>query len=353
MVSAAPSGAIDRLQNDFHQIGDINEIAACIYYETLLVLGQTVKERRQGAAHVPRAIGIGQAEGNEVNAAEIDVVLTGGLADRVAAFVRPQGMIERYRLLQGVQAVAQRRLEINQSAHLRAFTSLHDVDRSHDVGPRIFGPTVRILVRGCGVNDAFRLEVVEQPIDQRAVDDGALDDGQIRRRTQVVAPAGRIVVDHQYVVAARMQAIGDVRSDESGPTRYQNVSHVHLDSADTSACCLNSTALSWNSRCHTSRQNRPQVLRPNRDSLSICFTTRRLSIKSRWRARQLLRMSMTQSRTSPFDHSVHGVGKPILSVRLTMTSGRYGCATSLSMCFNVPFRNFTSAGMVAANSTRG
>ena len=98
-----------------HQIVDVDEVAARVHHEALLAVGEAVEEGRQRAAHVPRTVGVGETEGDEVQAAEVDVVFAGGLADRVAASVRPQRMAERDRLFQRVQAVTERGLKVNQA----------------------------------------------------------------------------------------------------------------------------------------------------------------------------------------------------------------------------------------------
>src|SRR6185295_17897051 len=79
---------------------------------------QPLVEDRQRAGHVARADDIGEAEGDPVDPRQFDVLLAGGLRDRIARARRAERVVEPDRLLQGPRAVAERGLQIDQARNL-------------------------------------------------------------------------------------------------------------------------------------------------------------------------------------------------------------------------------------------
>ena len=141
-------------------------------------------------------------------------------------------MVETDRLLDRVQTVAERGLEIDQPCDADAFRRVHDVRRAGHVGARVLAPVVRILVRGRRMDHLVGTEVVEDSIDQRGVRNRPFHDGELRMRSQVVAPTGRVVVDHQDVVAGGQETIGEMRADEA---RAAGDEHLHGNTSSFTA----------------------------------------------------------------------------------------------------------------------
>src|SRR5215213_7377740 len=259
-------------------------------------------------------------------------------------------MVERDRLLERLQPVAERRREVDQPANARRLGGPNDVGGASRVRGGVLGPVLRILVRRGSVRHDVWPERVPCPLDDASIDDGVLDEGQVVVCAEAVAPRRRKVVDHENLVAAGEQAVGKVRADEPGSAGDQ-----HLHTGTSLVRRRSSPARSWNARCHSSSESRPQSLRPNRGSPSSCARTLRLSITSRPSAACDDRTSVTKSRTGPGceSQSCRGTGKPILSRRSRISCGRNDAKALLRTCFRCPSRNLTSAGIVAASSTSG
>src|SRR5262249_49600352 len=77
-----PLGALagDGLHDAIDQVIDVDEIAPCIHDKAGLPGRQPLVEGRQGTAEVARAVGVGQAEGDVVQSAEVHVLLATRLA---------------------------------------------------------------------------------------------------------------------------------------------------------------------------------------------------------------------------------------------------------------------------------
>ena len=176
------------------------------------------KKIGSGPRHVARTDDIGEAKGDPVDAAKLDVVLAGGLGDRVARIDRIDRMIERDRRLQRLGAVAQRGLKIDQPADLVGLAGLGDIGAADGIDQRVGLPVVRILVGSGGVDHDIGLEVANQADRQSQRRRSYLDELDRRMRREIVAPAGREIVDRQHLVAARQQQV-DRRSSRPGPHR--------------------------------------------------------------------------------------------------------------------------------------
>ena len=109
-------------------------------------------------------------------------------------------MLERDRLLDRARSVAERGLEVDESLDAGRQRRLDDIRGSERVGAHVLGPVVRILVRGGGMDDAFRSEAVEGGGNGVGVRDRLLDEGQRLVVGQVVATTGRVVVDDQNLM---------------------------------------------------------------------------------------------------------------------------------------------------------
>ena len=141
-------------------------------------------------------------------------------------------MVERDRLLGRRGAVAERGLEVEEPFDARGLRGLDDIDRAQRVGEHVGAPGIRILVRGRRVDDELGLEALECVEDGVRVLDRVLDGGQTVALRQVVAASGGVVVDDEDLVVLIQQPIGEVRADETGPARDQD---LHLP-------CLSSLA---------------------------------------------------------------------------------------------------------------
>src|SRR5437867_586954 len=115
MVHASSPLAVQRQKDQVHQVIDKDEIAPRIHHVARLAAGEPLVERREWAADIPGAIRVGQPEGNSIQSAEQDIGLASRLADGVTATFRADRMSKRDRLLNRLQSVAQRRLEVDDS----------------------------------------------------------------------------------------------------------------------------------------------------------------------------------------------------------------------------------------------
>jgi hypothetical protein len=73
------------------------------------------------------------------------------------------------------------------------------------------------------VHHEVRAEARERPRDRVGVLDRVLDDRQAVAFLQVVAPARRVVVDDEGLVALSQQPIGEMGADEPAPTCDQDL----------------------------------------------------------------------------------------------------------------------------------
>src|SRR5262249_12213368 len=126
-------------------------------------------------ADITRPDYIRQSECDPIDAAVLDVVLPSRLGNRVAAVDRIDWMIERDRLLLRLGTIAQRGLEVDQTADLELPTGLFDIGAGDATGQRVGLPIVRIFVRGGGVDHRVGAEIAYQRRQQLAIDDAVLD----------------------------------------------------------------------------------------------------------------------------------------------------------------------------------
>ena len=70
-------------------------------------------------------------------------------------------------------------------------------------------------------------KIADQPVDDALVDDAVLDELQPRLRLQIIASAGREIINREDFVAAGEQQIDDGRADETRPAGYENF-HIGL-----------------------------------------------------------------------------------------------------------------------------
>ncbi len=260
MVRPRAAGAVDRLEDAVDEVLDVDEVAPGVHHEDALPFRQAREEGRQRAGEVARPVGVRKPEGDPVELAERDVLLAAGLRDRVARALRPDRVLERDRLLERLEAVAERGLEVDQALRAGRLGRLDDVRGPEHVRARVLFPVVRVLVRGRCVDDDVRRAGGERLRDDVLVRDRALDHKQLRVLGQVVAPPGRVVVDDDDVVTALEQDIGDVRPDEARAAGDQN-SHTVTSSFSWSSLRKLSER-SWNACCQSSRQRSPQARRP-------------------------------------------------------------------------------------------
>jgi hypothetical protein len=71
-------------------------------------------------------------------------------------------------------------------------------------------------------------ELAERGVDELRVGDRALDHRQALVRREAVAPRGRVVVDHDDLVAVGEQPVGQVGADEAGAAGDQDLGHALL-----------------------------------------------------------------------------------------------------------------------------
>ena len=226
------AGAVDdRLHDDVDQVVDVDEVAPRVHHEHALALGQPVVEGRQRAGDVARPVGVGEPERQEVDARQLDVQLAGRLRDAVAG-VRPDRVVERDRLLGRRRAVAERGLEVEEPLDAGGLRGLDDVDRAERVRHDVRAPGLGVLVRRGGVDDEVGPEALERVVDGAGVLDRVLHDLEPVALGQVVAPPGGVVVDDEDLVALIQQPIGEVRADEAGSARDQD---LHLQSPSSLA----------------------------------------------------------------------------------------------------------------------
>jgi hypothetical protein len=64
-------------------------------------------------------------------------------------------------------------------------------------------------------------KVADQPVDDAPVDNAVLDQLQPRLRFQIIAPAGREIINREDFVAAGEQQVDDGRADETRPAGYK------------------------------------------------------------------------------------------------------------------------------------
>jgi hypothetical protein len=76
------------------------------------------------------------------------------------------------------------------------------------------------------VHDNVRPELLEGLVDERGVGDRSFDDIEPIILGQSVAPPAREVVDHQHRVPAIEQPVGEMRGDEAGAAREQDLGHA-------------------------------------------------------------------------------------------------------------------------------
>src|SRR5215207_3372164 len=129
MVVAPVPGSIDGLEHDVEQIVDVDEISPRVHHEAPLPSSEALVERREWSADVARTVGVGQAEREEFDPAQLDVLFAGSLTDGIAA-LRPDGVRKRDRLLQRPTTIAERRLEIEQAGDGFTLGRPHDIDRA-------------------------------------------------------------------------------------------------------------------------------------------------------------------------------------------------------------------------------
>ena len=178
-------------------------------------------------------------------------------------------------------------------------------------------PVVRVLVRGRGVDDDVRRDRPRRPRDDVLVGDRALDYEQLRVRGQVVAPAGRVVVDDDDVVAPLEQAVGKVRPDEARAAGDQNLSCGDLFSfVEPFAEALGLVVERLLPELEAQQAPDPAAV-----AMLGGETGQHLAVVDERRgcARRPTRACRrTKSRTSlgPVSHSCSGTGKPILSLRV-------------------------------------
>ena len=145
MIGAA-AAAVGRLHDDLRQVARIAEVAARRRHEAFLSLGEAAIEDRQRARDVALADHVGEAERHPFDARELHIVFAGGLRDGVARVDRVDRVIERDRLLDRLGAVAERGLEIDQTASPCASCSLGDVGGADGIHQRVRPPVLRVLV---------------------------------------------------------------------------------------------------------------------------------------------------------------------------------------------------------------
>src|SRR6185312_14238760 len=134
----------------------------CRRNEAFFALRQTLIEDRKRPAHASRTYNVGEAERHPVQPAELHIILRGCLRNRVAAVHRIDGMVERDRLLERLDAVAERGLKIDQTLAATIFCSLDDIRSTHAIGERVVIPIVGILVGRSGMNDSIWLKVTDE-----------------------------------------------------------------------------------------------------------------------------------------------------------------------------------------------
>src|SRR5262249_1130925 len=153
-------------------------------------------------------------EGDPVDAAVLDVMLAGGLRDRIAAVDRVDRMIERDRLFQRLRAIAERRLKVDQPPDLIGLAGLRDVGAADPVGQRVGMQMVRFLVGGGDMNDDLRPKIPAQPVKDSLTRDAALDEAKFGMRPQIVAAPGRKIIDRETLTAARQKQIDQRRAEK-------------------------------------------------------------------------------------------------------------------------------------------
>ena len=95
------AGPIQGHDHDLEQVIDIDEVAAGVDDEARLTFAQPREEGGQRAAQIARPVDIRQAQGDEGNPRELDVLLAARLRDRVAG-VRANRMLQRDRTSSGM-----------------------------------------------------------------------------------------------------------------------------------------------------------------------------------------------------------------------------------------------------------
>ena len=160
------------------------------------------KKVGSGPRQVARPVHVGQPEGDRSHAAEHHVVLAGGLRDRVAGVDRPQRVRERDRLLQRVDAVAERRLQVDEALDAGPLGGLHDVRRADARWCGRPRPRRAGSLYEAAACTTPRARSRERAVDERRVGDRALDHRQPLVRREAVAPGGGEVVDDEHLVAA-------------------------------------------------------------------------------------------------------------------------------------------------------
>ncbi len=142
MIGAAPA-AIGGLEHDAGEIADKDEIAPRLGDEATLSLRQPVEKDRQWPADVARADDIGETKGHPVDAAELDIVLPGGLRDRVAVVRRIDRMVEGDRLLAAAWCRSTAPSGNRSAARPCSLAGVRDVGAADAIGQRVRRPSRR------------------------------------------------------------------------------------------------------------------------------------------------------------------------------------------------------------------
>jgi len=124
VVSAFVTHAVDGFDDAIHEVAYKDKVAPRVHHKARLTRGEPLIKRRQRSAQIAGPIGVRKTEGNVVEAAQVNVLFTAGLADRIAAAIGVNPVIERDRLLHRLQTIAKCRLEIEQCVALWLF-ALH------------------------------------------------------------------------------------------------------------------------------------------------------------------------------------------------------------------------------------
>src|SRR5581483_6823612 len=85
-----------------------------------------------------------------------------------------------------------------------------------------------VLVGSGRVDDGVRVKLLEKLTQQPRFGDRALDEAQPLVRTQIVAAAGREIVDGQHGIAALEQLIGEGRPDQPRSARHEYLHSAFL-----------------------------------------------------------------------------------------------------------------------------
>src|SRR5215204_2095223 len=278
MVITGRSFPVYGFRHDIDQVVDVDEVTSGIGHEAALAVAETAEESRQRSAEIARAVRVGQPERQEFHAAERDELFTSRLGDRVAAAGRLDWVLQRDRLFERMEAVAECRLKIDQTAHAVLPGCSGDDRASKDIGRRVLRPVLRIFVRCRGVYDHVRFEGREAAFDEAAIRNSAFYDLETLLSAKIVAASGREVVDDHDLVTGREAPVGKSRPDESRSASDENFhvvpstggrwpprsrSRTAASGGISRARARKCACRSWNSCCHSSSESNAQTLRPN------------------------------------------------------------------------------------------